>query len=147
MIIPFLGMYPSNSIIHSQTLGFEEYIDAVQEVFNEHKEQAKDKSRGIKRLKNQDIPEEELRLQQQELFERARSALRNSQLGLDTSTGAMEDANTEYSVSTESQDINSIPVDTTPSITPVAPIVLSAYTPLPSTSTPDEEEDDELDDF
>ena len=65
-------------------------MDSVQEVYEEHKEQSKEKSRGIKKLNNQGIPEEVLESEQQQLFERARSALRNSQLGVQVSGDSNE---------------------------------------------------------
>lgn len=72
--------------IHFKTLGYQSYIEQVQEVYEQYKEQSQVKTRGIKKLENQGIPEEELRLQQQQLFDKAKTALRTSQ----TSQGSLE---------------------------------------------------------
>jgi hypothetical protein len=61
-------------------------VEAVQQVYEEHKEQSQVKTRGIKRLENQGIPEEELRMHQQELFQKAQINFRLSQQSLDTSS-------------------------------------------------------------
>lgn len=99
-------------------MGFEEYHDPVDAVFQDYKQQTQGKSRGIKKLREQNIPEEELLKQQQLLFDKARSALRNSQQ-LDTS-----------------QEFSSEPMDLSAS---AHSIVLSKY----EQDEPQEIEDDE----
>lgn len=101
-------------------------MESVQEVYEEHKEQSKEKSRGIKKLNNQGIPDEVLESEQQQLFERARSALRNSQLGIQVSGGA---------------DSNEL-TDSGNEIHSGSSIVLSSYQPDASMDEEEDEEDD-----
>ncbi|KAL1919329.1 uncharacterized protein VTP21DRAFT_2022 [Calcarisporiella thermophila] len=53
-------------------LGFESYIEEVQGVFREHKQQQKDRDRRSSRLENTGMSEEELLRQQELLFEQSR---------------------------------------------------------------------------
>ncbi|KAI7907841.1 histone-fold-containing protein [Cokeromyces recurvatus] len=55
-----------------QALGFEEYVEEVDEVFKEHKKQQKDRDRKSTRLENTGISEEELLRQQELLFAQSR---------------------------------------------------------------------------
>ncbi|OZJ03312.1 hypothetical protein BZG36_02262 [Bifiguratus adelaidae] len=56
-----------------QSLGFESYVEEVQEVLNDHKEQQKqDRDRKSTRLENSGMSEEELLKAQQMLFEQSR---------------------------------------------------------------------------
>ncbi|ORZ01367.1 histone-fold-containing protein [Syncephalastrum racemosum] len=55
-----------------QTLGFEEYVEEVDEVFKEHKKQQKERDRKSTRLENTGIAEEELLRQQEMLFAQSR---------------------------------------------------------------------------
>ncbi|ORY08302.1 histone-fold-containing protein [Basidiobolus meristosporus CBS 931.73] len=55
-----------------QTLGFENYLPEVQEVFKEHKKQQKDRDRKSSRLENSGMSEEELLRNQAMLFAQAR---------------------------------------------------------------------------
>ncbi|PHZ08851.1 histone-fold-containing protein [Rhizopus microsporus ATCC 52813] len=55
-----------------QTLGFEEYVEEVEEVFKEHKKQQKDRDKKSTRLENTGISEEELLRQQELLFAQSR---------------------------------------------------------------------------
>ncbi|KAI8368933.1 histone-fold-containing protein [Choanephora cucurbitarum] len=53
-------------------LGFEDYMEEVDEVFKEHKKQQKDRDRKSTRLENRGISEEELLRQQELLFAQSR---------------------------------------------------------------------------
>ncbi|CDH50105.1 histone-fold-containing protein [Lichtheimia corymbifera JMRC:FSU:9682] len=53
-------------------LGFEEYIEDVEEVYKEHRQQQKDRERRSSRLEKTGISEEELLRQQELLFEQSR---------------------------------------------------------------------------
>ncbi|KAI7863206.1 histone-fold-containing protein [Spinellus fusiger] len=55
-----------------QALGFEDYIEEVDEVFKEHKKQQKDRDKKSTRLENTGISEEELLRQQELLFAQSR---------------------------------------------------------------------------
>ncbi|KAI8988798.1 histone-fold-containing protein [Pilobolus umbonatus] len=55
-----------------QALGFEEYVEEVDEVFKEHKKQQKDRDKKSTRLENTGISEEELLRQQELLFAQSR---------------------------------------------------------------------------
>ncbi|CAG8434935.1 15386_t:CDS:2 [Funneliformis mosseae] len=55
-----------------QTLGFENYLSEVQEVFKEHKKLQKDRDKKSSRLENSGMTEEELLRQQELLFEQSR---------------------------------------------------------------------------
>ncbi|CAO3682502.1 unnamed protein product [Umbelopsis vinacea] len=55
-----------------QTLGFEDYVEEVDEVYKEHKKQQKDRDKRSTRLENSGISEEELLRQQELLFEKSR---------------------------------------------------------------------------
>ncbi|KAK9766805.1 negative cofactor 2 transcription regulator complex subunit ncb2 [Basidiobolus ranarum] len=55
-----------------QTLGFENYLPEVQEVFKDHKKQQKDRDRKSSRLENSGMSEEELLRNQAMLFAQAR---------------------------------------------------------------------------
>uniref|UniRef100_A0A1D1XUF1 Negative cofactor 2 complex subunit beta n=1 Tax=Anthurium amnicola TaxID=1678845 RepID=A0A1D1XUF1_9ARAE len=55
-----------------QTLGFEDYLSEVQEVFKEHKKLQKDRDKKSSRLENSGMTEEELLRQQEQLFEQSR---------------------------------------------------------------------------
>ncbi|GAA5805979.1 histone-fold-containing protein [Thamnidium elegans] len=55
-----------------QALGFEEYVEEVDDVFKEHKKQQKDRDRKSTRLENTGISEEELLRQQELLFAQSR---------------------------------------------------------------------------
>ncbi|RUS21683.1 histone-fold-containing protein [Endogone sp. FLAS-F59071] len=56
-----------------QTLGFESYLEEVEEVFKEHKKtQKQDRDRKSTRLENTGLSEEELLRQQELLFEQSR---------------------------------------------------------------------------
>ncbi|KAL1933334.1 hypothetical protein VTP01DRAFT_7424 [Rhizomucor pusillus] len=55
-----------------QALGFEEYVEDVDEVFKEHKKQQKERDRKSSRLENSGIAEEELLRQQEMLFAQSR---------------------------------------------------------------------------
>ncbi|EIE75658.1 hypothetical protein G6F57_000497 [Rhizopus arrhizus] len=55
-----------------QTLGFEEYVEEVEEVYKDHKKQQKDRDRKSTRLENTGISEEELLRQQELLFAQSR---------------------------------------------------------------------------
>ncbi|EIE83669.1 hypothetical protein G6F57_007346 [Rhizopus arrhizus] len=55
-----------------QALGFEEYVEEVEEVFKEHKKQQKDRDKKSTRLENTGISEEELLRQQELLFAQSR---------------------------------------------------------------------------
>ncbi|ORY02107.1 histone-fold-containing protein [Basidiobolus meristosporus CBS 931.73] len=59
-------------IVALQTLGFENYLPEVQEVFKEHKKQQKDRDRKSSRLENSGMSEEELLRNQAMLFAQAR---------------------------------------------------------------------------
>ncbi|KAK9712485.1 negative cofactor 2 transcription regulator complex subunit ncb2 [Basidiobolus ranarum] len=59
-------------IVALQTLGFENYLPEVQEVFKEHKKQQKDRDRKSSRLENSGMSEEELLRNQALLFAQAR---------------------------------------------------------------------------
>ncbi|CAH1763465.1 17281_t:CDS:2 [Entrophospora sp. SA101] len=54
-----------------QSLGFEEYLSEVQEVFKEHKKIQKDRDKKSSRLENSGMTEEELLKQQELLFEQS----------------------------------------------------------------------------
>ncbi|KAI9274286.1 histone-fold-containing protein [Phascolomyces articulosus] len=53
-------------------LGFEEYVDDVEEVYKEHRQQQKDRDKRSSRLEKTGISEEELLRQQELLFEQSR---------------------------------------------------------------------------
>ncbi|KAI7885797.1 histone-fold-containing protein [Lichtheimia hyalospora FSU 10163] len=53
-------------------LGFEEYIEDVEDVYKEHRQQQKDRERRSSRLEKTGISEEELLRQQELLFEQSR---------------------------------------------------------------------------
>ncbi|KAI8376407.1 histone-fold-containing protein [Radiomyces spectabilis] len=55
-----------------QALGFEDYVEEVDEVFKEHKKQQKDRDKKSTRLENTGISEEELLRQQEMLFAQSR---------------------------------------------------------------------------
>ncbi|CAG8607857.1 2819_t:CDS:10 [Paraglomus brasilianum] len=55
-----------------RTLGFESYLDEVQDVYKEHKKMQKDRERKSSRLENSGMTEEELLRQQELLFEQSR---------------------------------------------------------------------------
>ncbi|KAG0746158.1 hypothetical protein G6F16_005897 [Rhizopus arrhizus] len=55
-----------------QALGFEEYVEEVEDVFKEHKKQQKDRDKKSTRLENTGISEEELLRQQELLFAQSR---------------------------------------------------------------------------
>lgn len=55
-----------------QALGFEDYVEEVDEVFKEHKKQQKDRDKKSTRLENTGISEEELLRQQELLFAQSR---------------------------------------------------------------------------
>ncbi|KAG1466055.1 hypothetical protein G6F56_004766 [Rhizopus delemar] len=55
-----------------QTLGFEEYVEEVEEVYKDHKKQQKDRDKKSTRLENTGISEEELLRQQELLFAQSR---------------------------------------------------------------------------
>ncbi|KAI8639649.1 histone-fold-containing protein [Parasitella parasitica] len=55
-----------------QGLGFEEYVEEVDDVFKEHKKQQKDRDKKSTRLENTGISEEELLRQQELLFAQSR---------------------------------------------------------------------------
>ncbi|RIA97304.1 histone-fold-containing protein [Glomus cerebriforme] len=55
-----------------QTLGFENYLSEVQEVFKEHKKLQKDRDKKSSRLENSGMTEEELLKQQEQLFAQSR---------------------------------------------------------------------------
>ncbi|KAG2201805.1 hypothetical protein INT46_010865 [Mucor plumbeus] len=55
-----------------QALGFEEYVEEVDDVFKEHKKQQKDRDKKSTRLENTGISEEELLRQQELLFAQSR---------------------------------------------------------------------------
>ncbi|KAG2203103.1 histone-fold-containing protein [Mucor mucedo] len=55
-----------------KTLGFEEYVEEVDDVFQEHKKQQKDRDKKSTRLENTGISEEELLRQQELLFAQSR---------------------------------------------------------------------------
>merc|ERR1712137_1475003 len=76
---------PEHILKSLKTLGFEDYNDQVEIVHQEVKEQVQGKSKRLMERKNLDIPEEELLKQQQDLFNRARNALRTSQMQLSES--------------------------------------------------------------
>ncbi|KAI9302026.1 histone-fold-containing protein [Cunninghamella echinulata] len=55
-----------------QALGFEDYVEEVDDVFKEHKRQQKDRDKKSSRLENTGISEEELFRQQELLFAQSR---------------------------------------------------------------------------
>ncbi|KAI8142083.1 histone-fold-containing protein [Fennellomyces sp. T-0311] len=55
-----------------KALGFEEYVDDVEEVYKEHRQQQKDRDKRSSRLEKTGISEEELLRQQELLFEQSR---------------------------------------------------------------------------
>ncbi|SAM01250.1 hypothetical protein [Absidia glauca] len=55
-----------------QALGFEDYVEEVDEVFKEHKKQQKDREKKSTRLEHTGISEEELLRQQELLFAQSR---------------------------------------------------------------------------
>lgn len=55
-----------------QALGFEDYVEEVDDVFQEHKKQQKDRDKKSTRLENSGISEEELLRQQEALFAQSR---------------------------------------------------------------------------
>jgi len=74
-----------------QTLGFEQYTEEVNDVYDKHKTESQEKPKGTRRLENLGIPQEQLLLEQQKLFAKARNALASSQnLQLDGSTSSMQ---------------------------------------------------------
>jgi len=62
-----------------KTLGFESYLDEVQEVFKEHKKLQKDRDKKSSRLENSGMTEEELFRQQAQLFEQSRAKFQAQQ--------------------------------------------------------------------
>jgi len=60
-------------------LGFIEFVDEVNQVYEKHKVEAQEKPKGTRKLESLGIPQEELLAQQQKLFEKARTELRRSQ--------------------------------------------------------------------
>ncbi|KAI9252907.1 histone-fold-containing protein [Phascolomyces articulosus] len=55
-----------------QALGFDDYVEEVDEVYKEHKKQQKERDRKSTRLENTGIAEEELLRQQELLFAQSR---------------------------------------------------------------------------
>ncbi|CAO3686538.1 unnamed protein product [Rhizopus stolonifer] len=55
-----------------QTLGYENYVEEVEDVFRDHKKQQKDKDKKSTRLENTGISVDELLRQQEQLFAQAR---------------------------------------------------------------------------
>ncbi|KAJ3216532.1 negative cofactor 2 transcription regulator complex subunit ncb2 [Dinochytrium kinnereticum] len=62
-----------------KTLGFDEYVAEVTEVYEEHAKQLKDREKRSSKLEDSGIPEEELLKQQEELFARARQNYQDGQ--------------------------------------------------------------------
>ncbi|CAG8558396.1 3907_t:CDS:2, partial [Ambispora leptoticha] len=59
------------TIAAEHALGFESYLNEVQEVFKEHKKLQKDRDKKSSRLENSGMTEEELLRQQELLFEQS----------------------------------------------------------------------------
>jgi len=102
---------PDHILMALQKLGFEKYIDDLKLVHDEHKRQEAAKPKISKRLEDSGLSIEELRLKQQVLFARAKSALNKQQ---EPSPDAVPAAESSPAVSSSG---------TIPGAFPVTPVV------------------------
>jgi len=63
---------PEHVLAALKTLGFEEFVEEVEKVGNEHRQQIKERERKHTKLSHSGLSEEELLRQQQELFKQSR---------------------------------------------------------------------------
>jgi len=64
---------PEHIITALHDLGFEKYLPEVQEVYNDHKQQLKDREKKVSKFEQTGLTEEELLAQQEQLFAASRA--------------------------------------------------------------------------
>jgi len=70
---------PEHIVAALKELGFESYIDEVEEVLKDHKQQVKDREKKTSKFEQSGLTEEELARKQQELFDQARDRVARAQ--------------------------------------------------------------------
>jgi len=70
---------PEHIVTALKELGFESYVDEVEEVLKDHKQQVRDREKKTSKFEQSGLTEEELAQKQQELFDQARDRLARAQ--------------------------------------------------------------------